>query len=172
VRGQDRADYPRETASRFDTWRIAGWLYDTVAAMTRLVFAGVFDRHPGITIVTHHLGGFAPYAAERIREGYDKFLKAAQARNEPSPLGRHPYEYFHEFYADTITIGSVPALRCGLDFFGVDRVMFATDMPFDTQGGRKYVEVALQAMEAIDIPAEAKAKIFEHNARRLFRLAH
>ena len=27
-----------------------------------------------------------------------------------------------EFYADTITIGSVPALRCGLDFFGVDRV--------------------------------------------------
>ena len=172
VRGADRADYPDEAASRFDTWRIAGWLYDTVAAMMRLVFAGVFDRHPDIRIVTHHLGGFAPYAAERIREGYDKFLKAAQARNEPVPLRKHPYEYFHDFYADTITIGSVPALRCGLDFFGADRVMFATDMPFDTQGGRKYVEVALQAMQAIDIPAGDKAKIVEHNARRVFRLAH
>lgn len=172
VRGPDRADYPDEAASRFDTWRIAGWLYDTVAAMMRLVFAGVFDRHPDIKIVTHHLGGFAPYAAERIREGYDKFLKAAQARKEPVPLRKHPYEYFHEFYADTITIGSVPALRCGLEFFGPDRVMFATDMPFDTQGGRKYVEVALQAMQAIDIPAGDKAKIYEQTARRVFTLAH
>jgi len=170
VRGADRADYPTETASRFDTWRIAGWLYDTVAAMMRLVFAGVFDRHPSIAIVTHHLGGFAPYAAERIREGYDKLLKAAQARNEPVPLPRHPYEYFPQFYADTITIGSVPALRCGLEFFGVDRVLFATDMPFDTQGGRKYVEVALQAMAAIDMPPDDQAKIYEHNARRIFHV--
>ena len=44
-------------ASRFDTWRIIGWLYDTVSAMTRLVFSGLFDRHPDIKIVTHHLGG-------------------------------------------------------------------------------------------------------------------
>lgn len=170
VRGPNRADYPGEDASQFDTWRIIGWLYDTVAAMMRLVFSGVFDRHPGITIVTHHLGGFAPFAAERIREGYDKLLKAAQARNEPPRLRKHPYEYLHEFYADTITIGSVPALRCGLEFFGVDRVMFATDMPFDTVGGRKYIDVALRAMEEIDLPEAHTAKIFEHNARRVFRV--
>jgi aminocarboxymuconate-semialdehyde decarboxylase len=170
VRGPDRADYPTEDVSRFDTWRIVGWLYDSVGAMMRLVFSGVFDRHPDIRIVTHHLGGFVPFASERIREGYDKLLKAAYNRNEPVPLERHPYEYFPMFYADTITIGSVPALRCGLDFFGTDRVMFATDMPFDTQGGRKYVEVALAAMEEIDIPAADKEKIFEANARRVFRI--
>jgi aminocarboxymuconate-semialdehyde decarboxylase len=170
VRGPNRADYPAEAASRFDSWRIIGWLYDTVAAMTRLVFSGIFDRHPGVRIVTHHLGGFAPYASERIREGYDKYLKAAQAKQEPSPLAAHPYDYFPRFYADTITIGSVPALECGLAFFGADRVMFATDMPFDTQGGRKYIEVALQAMEALDAPEADKAKIFEGNARRVFRL--
>lgn len=170
VRGANRPDYPGEPASRFDTWRIVGWLYDTVAAMTRLVFSGIFDRHPNVRIVTHHLGGFAPYASERIREGYDKFLNAAQARNEPAPLARHPYDYFHQFYADTITIGSVPALECGLAFFGVDRVMFATDMPFDTQGGRKYIEVALQAMTALDASDADKEKIFEANARRVFRL--
>ena len=169
VRGPDRPDYPAEPASRFDTWRVVGWLYDTVAAMTRLVFSGVFDRHPDIRIVTHHLGGFVPFASERMREGYDKLLKAARARNEPVPLARHPYEYFHDFYADTITIGSVPALACGLEFFGADRVLFATDMPFDTQGGLKYVEVALQAMETLDASEEDKRKIFEHNARRLFR---
>ena len=170
VRGPERADYPTDEASRFDTWRIIGWLYDTVAAMTRLAFSGIFDRHPDIKIVTHHLGGFAPYASERIREGYDKYLKAARARNEPVALKQHPYDYFHEFYADTITIGSVPALTCGLEFFGADRVMFATDMPFDTQGGRKYIEVALDAMEKLDASPEDKKKIFEDNARRLFRL--
>ena len=170
VRGPNRPDYPSEDASHFDSWRVIGWLYDTVSAMTRLIFSGVFDRHPDIKIVTHHLGGFAPYASERIREGYDKWLKAAQARNAPVPVDKHPHDYFHQFYADTVTIGSVPALRCGLDFFGTDRVMFATDMPFDTQGGRKYVEVALRAMQEIDLPAADKAAIFEHNARRVFRL--
>jgi predicted TIM-barrel fold metal-dependent hydrolase len=170
VRGPNRPDYPSEHGSQFDSWRVIGWLYDTVSAMTRLIFSGVFDRHPDIKIVTHHLGGFAPYASERIREGYDKWLKAAHARNEPVSLTKHPYDYFHRFYADTITIGSVPALRCGLDFFGTDRVMFATDMPFDTQGGRRYVEVALKAMQEIDLPAADKAAIFEHNARRVFRL--
>src|SRR6185503_15775926 len=110
-------DYLTESLSRFDTWRIFGWLYDTVAAMSRLVLSGIFDRHPNIKIVTHHLGGFLPYASERAREGYDKLLIAARARGEPVPLTRHPYDYFHEFYADTITIGSVPALRCGLEFF-------------------------------------------------------
>ena len=170
VRGPNRADYPGEDASRFDSWRIIGWLYDTVAAMTRLVFSGIFDRHPDVKIVTHHLGGFAPYAAERIREGYDKYLKAAQLRNEPVPLESHPYDYFHRFYADTITIGSVPALQCGLEFFGADQVMFATDMPFDTVGGRKYVEVALEAMAALNASSADKHKIFEGNARRLFHL--
>jgi aminocarboxymuconate-semialdehyde decarboxylase len=170
VRGPDRADYPSDPASRFDTWRIMGWLYDTVSAMTRLVFSGLFDRHPRIKIVTHHLGGFVPYATGRIEEGYDKYLAAARARKEDVPLARHPHDYFREFYADTITIGSVPALTCGLAFFGADRVLFATDMPFDTVGGRKYVEIALAAMEALDAPAAVKRKIFEENARRLFRL--
>jgi aminocarboxymuconate-semialdehyde decarboxylase len=170
VRGPNRTDYPAEDGSRFDSWRIIGWLYDTVAAMTRLVFSGLFDRHPEAKIVTHHLGGFAPYAGERIREGYDKYLKAAQARNEPVPLARHPADYFHRFYADTITIGSVPALQCGLAFFGADRLLFATDMPFDTVGGRKYVEVALEAMAALEASPEHKALIFEGNARRLFGL--
>lgn len=170
VRGADRPDYPSESVSRFDSWRILGWLYDTTAAMTRLIFSGIFDRHPNIKIVTHHLGGITPWATERIHEGYDKYLKAARARNEPVPLRRHPHEYFREFYADTITIGSVPALACGLAFFGVDRVLFATDMPFDTQGGLKYVQVALSAMESIDLSADDKARIFEGNARALFRL--
>ena len=73
-------------------------------------------------------------------------------------------------YADTITVGSVPALQCGLSFFGAERVLFATDMPFDVEGGAKYLREALRAMEEIDISPEHKKKIYEENARRLFKL--
>jgi aminocarboxymuconate-semialdehyde decarboxylase len=169
-RSADRPDYPSEPSSRFDTWRIFGWLYDTVSAMTRLVFSGLFDRHPDIVVVSHHLGGFAPYAAGRIQEGYDKLVKAARARGEALPLASHPAEYFRRFHADTITGGSVPALACGIEYFGVDRVLFATDMPFDTEGGRTYIDVALRAMEQIDLSRSDKHKILEGNARRVFRL--
>jgi predicted TIM-barrel fold metal-dependent hydrolase len=170
VRGPSLSDYPSESESKREIWRVFGWLYDTVAAMTRIIFSGAFDRHPGLKILTHHLGGFVPYAGERVREGYSKVLSQAQATGEPLAIARHPFDYYKMFYADTITIGSVPALECGLAFFGAERVLFATDMPFDTEGGVKYVREGIRAMEEIELPAADKRLIYEENARRLFRL--
>lgn len=168
ARGPGFADYPTEDGSKYEIWRVFGWLYDTAAAVSRLVFSGLFDRHPDIKIVTHHLGGILPYADRRIEEGFSKVVQQAKASGAPLPLEKHPYEYFRMLYADTITVGSVPALACGLAFFGSDRVLFATDMPFDVEGGAKYLREALSAMEAIDLAEEDKKKIYEDNARRLF----
>ena len=39
-------DYASEAKSRFEMWWCFGWPYETTVAMARLVFAGVFDRHP------------------------------------------------------------------------------------------------------------------------------
>jgi len=170
ARGAGFHDYPTEDESKYDIWRVFGWLYDTAAAMTRIIFAGVFDRYPDIKIVTHHLGGIVPYADRRIEEGYSKMVALAKASGKPLSVQKHPYEYYRMFYADTITVGSVSALECGLAFFGADRVLFATDVPFDVEGGAKYLREALEVMEAIDISAEDKKKIFEGNSRRLFKL--
>jgi aminocarboxymuconate-semialdehyde decarboxylase len=170
ARGPGFHDYPTEDESKYDIWRVFGWLYDTAAAMTRIIFAGIFDRYPNIKIVTHHLGGIVPYADRRIEEGYSKMVGLAKASGKPLPVKKHPYEYYRLFYGDTITVGSVPALECGLAFFGVDQVVFATDVPFDVEGGAKYLREALRVMDAIDIPAEDKQKIYEDNSRRLFKL--
>ena len=48
--------------------------------------------------------------------------------------------------------------------------MSQTTFPFDTVGGRKYIEVALEAMATLDLPESDKARIFETTARRLFNL--
>jgi aminocarboxymuconate-semialdehyde decarboxylase len=74
------------------------------------------------------------------------------------------------FYGDTALFGSAPAMECGLAFFGVDRVLFGTDYPFDPEGGPGFVRDTIGAMERMRASAEDKQRIYEGNARRLLRL--
>src|ERR1044071_5494388 len=41
-------DYAAEGKSRYEMWWCFGWPYETTVAMARLVFSGLFDRHPKI----------------------------------------------------------------------------------------------------------------------------
>jgi len=71
--------------------------------MTRLVFSGIFDKHPELKIITHHLGGVVPYFANRIKGTYDQYASRAGKDEEDitKRLTRHPFEYYKMFYADT-----------------------------------------------------------------------
>ena len=40
--------------------------------MAHLVFAGLFDKHPEIKIITHHLGAMIPYFEGRVGPGWDQ----------------------------------------------------------------------------------------------------
>lgn len=164
------ADYPAEEASRYRISQVLGWPYDTAVAMTRLICIGLFDRLPNIKILTHHLGGIVPYVDQRLREGFDKVRKTPEGKILFEKLKQHPHEYLTRFYGDTVTTGSIAALQCGLAFFGEDRVLFATDMPFDTVGGSQYVEDTIRALSNLPASPATLEKIYEGNARRLFQL--
>ena len=62
------------------------------------------------------------------------------------------------------------AIRCSLDFFGVDHVLFASDSPFDPEKGPGYIRATIANLEALDLPAGDRQAIYEGNARRLLRL--
>ena len=164
------ADYPAEDDSQFDIWHIFGWPYDSTAAMTRLVCWGIFDKFPNLKIITHHLGGLVPYTEGRIQEGYNKLGKTEKGKILLDRLERHPYDYFRMFYADTATNGSLAALECGVAFFGVDQVVFATDHPFDSEGGSKFVGDTIRTITALKASDDDKRKIYQDNAKRLFKL--
>ena len=66
ARTADMTDYAAEPKSRYEMWWCFGWPYETSVAMSRLVFSGLFDRHPAIKIITHHLGGMIPYYDGRV----------------------------------------------------------------------------------------------------------
>ena len=164
------ADYPAEDESQFDIWHIFGWPYDSTAAMTRLVCWGIFDKFPNLKIITHHLGALVPYTEGRIQEGYNKLGKTEKGKILMDRLEKHPYDYFRMFYADTATNGSVPALECGVAFFGVDQVVFATDMPFDSKGGSKFVGDTIHTITELKASDDEKKKIYQDNAKRLFKI--
>lgn len=167
------ADYPTETRSRYDLWWAFGWPYDTTIAMGRLVFSGLFDRLPDLKIIVHHLGAMLPYFEGRAGAGLDQLGARTDYPEDIAAfrrLKKRPLEYFHMFFGDTAVSGSCAAIACGLAFFGADRVLFGTDMPYDPEQGPGFIRDTIAAIEQIHATPEEKAKIFEGNARRLLRL--
>jgi aminocarboxymuconate-semialdehyde decarboxylase len=160
-------DYPAEQKSRFEMWWCFGWPYDTSVAMVRMVFAGLFDRFPQLKIVTHHLGGMIPYYDGRVGPGL-QVLGARTSDEDYSkilPSLRRPHmDYLRDFYADTALFGGgVHAVRCGLEFFGAEHVVFATDTPLGPIGP------TIETIRKLDIPDVDRRKILSGNAGRLVK---
>lgn len=170
ARASTFADYANETQSRYDLWQIFGWPYETTIAMARLVFTGLFDRHPGAVIITHHLGGMAPHFVGRMNGGFEQFgTRGAEGQAETLPvrLAHPPAWYFPRFYADTALFGAAHAMRCGLAYFPPERVLFGSDTPFDPEGGPRYIRDTIADLDESGISAEHRRMIDEGNFRRL-----
>lgn len=167
MRRVDHPDYLTEKASKYNMFSLFGWPYDTTSAMARLVFSGIMEKYPTLKIVTHHLGGMVPFYAERIRQFTQVFRRGEKGLG----LKKDAIDYFHMFYADTAIYGNTPALMCGFDFFGADRVLFGIDFPLgDTEWGDRNYRQTINAIEAMAISDDDKKKIYEDNARKLMRL--
>ena len=171
MRPATHADYPGEALSENEIWFTFGWPYETSACVTRLIFSGLFDRLPGLKIITHHMGGMIPYFADKIGLGFSQIFHGTPGHNpaaERAGLARQPIDYYHMLYADTALNGSASATRCGHDFFGTAHSLFATDAPFDSEGGRGLIARTIAAVNALDISDAERAMIFDGNARALF----
>ena len=165
-------DYAAEPKSRYEVWQVMGWPYETTAAMARIVFSGMLDRLPDLRIITHHCGGMLPYFAGRAETLWAQLGTRTTDEDYSGVLKglKKPFmDYFKMFYGDTVLGGSVSALRCGLDFFGPDHVVFASDCPFDPEGGPMFIREGIRSIEALDVSDEVKAKIYVENARRLLQ---
>lgn len=174
IRGPNFPDYASETASEAEIWFTFGWPYETTAAVTRLIYSGIYDELPSLKIVTHHMGGMIPYYAGKIGLGFSQIFFGETDRNpaaEQAGLKRKPLEYYRLLYADTALNGNVAATRCGQAFFGTDHCLFATDAPFDAEQGRALIGGTIEAVGALEVGADALARIRAGNARALLRLS-
>ena len=141
--------------------------------MARIVFARLFDRFPNLKIITHHMGAMIPYFEGRIGPGWDQL--GARTSDEDYPallrdLEKRPFEYFKMFYADTALFGAYDETVCGLNFFGVDHVLFASDAPFDPEKGSMYIRETIDVIDRLPISADERERIYSGNAMRLLKL--
>jgi predicted TIM-barrel fold metal-dependent hydrolase len=130
------------------------WVYDTSRAALSLIFSGTLDACPGLTIVHPHTGGILPYVIGRI-------AATAQATGttveQPPETARSPESYLREnFYADSVNPTS-GALQLAIAAYGLDRILLATDYPWQPR------EPRLADVSANTDAAQERA-IFHENA--------
>jgi aminocarboxymuconate-semialdehyde decarboxylase len=159
-------DFPGEAKSRYEMWWCFGWPYDTSVTMSRLVFSGLFDRHPEIKIVTHHCGGMIPFFDGRVGAGLE--VLGSRTSDEDystvlSSLKRPHLDYFRDFYADTAMFGGKYGIACGLEFFGADKVVFATDTPLGP------IKPTIEVIDRLGLSDADRRKVYVANAEKLLR---
>jgi predicted TIM-barrel fold metal-dependent hydrolase len=173
ARGANFPDYKEEPKSHYEIWWTFGWPYETSVAMAHMVFYGLFDRLPNIKIITHHMGGMIPYCEGRVGPGWDQLGTRTSDEDYTLLLKRlkkRPLDYFPLFYADTALFGAREAMICGLKFFGVDKVLFGSDTPFDPEKGSAYIRWTIEIIDSLELDPADRKVIYEGNARRLLKL--
>ena len=173
ARPASRADYANEPRSKYEIWQVLGWPFETSIAMARMVFSGFFVKLPRLRVITHHCGGMIPYFAGRADTLWAQLGSRSVEGDEARVLERlakPPIEYFRMFYGDTVLGGAAAPLACGLAFFGADRVVFASDCPFDPEGGPMFIREGIRSVEDLQLPEADRRKIYFENALKLMRI--
>ena len=150
-------DYPTERESDYGIWWSLGWPYETAAALSRLVYSGQMERHPGLRVIAHHGGGMVPHFPSRLAMG-------PGYRQTRDSLARPALDYFRRFYADTALFGAPHAVRCVIEFFGAEQVLFGTDIPL---GPPDAVDATIADLESAGLPDADLAAVYAGNAQRL-----
>jgi len=132
---------------------------DTTIAVACLIFGGVIERFPALKIILSHTGGFTPWIRGRWQHGYIE-------REEPKSKGAQPPEnYFGKFYYDTV-IHNADCLEFAWKTMGADRLVYATDYPFDMGN----LGPAREIPGLSRLPEADREKILGGNARKIYRL--
>jgi predicted TIM-barrel fold metal-dependent hydrolase len=135
---------------------VVGFLFETTVAVLRLIYAGLYDRHPGLKLILAHTGSLIPHLAGRI--AYEGGRLGADPGLETPPL-----EALRRLYTDTVSAWA-PALRSALDFLGPDQVLLGTDAPF-WEADRTYAP-----LEQLGLDPDVLDRINWGNSVRLFGL--
>ena len=121
--------------------QLLGYPMETAIAVTRLVFAGVRERH-NFPLVLAHGGGCLPAVRGRLDLGWER---KSLARTTPEP----PSSYLEGLHFDT-AVFSTSVLTDLVDVFGVERVLLGTDFPFDLADREPLITVASLGLDEVD----------------------
>ncbi|WP_231500297.1 amidohydrolase family protein [Saccharothrix sp. NRRL B-16314] len=141
-----------------------GWYYDLGVQYLRMIFSGVFDRHPELQVIAGHWGEVVLFYLDHIG------ILQGMAKLE-RPLA----DYFRQnFWVAGSGTVSERYLRWTAEVVGTDRMLYSTDYPytFGTRpGGFPFLDTSNGAartfLEQAPFTDEEKAAIGSGNWNRL-----
>jgi aminocarboxymuconate-semialdehyde decarboxylase len=170
-RNAEHNDYPDEQKSLYEMWWTFGWPYETAAAMARLAFSKTLDKYTNLKILLHHFGGIIPMLEGRLGPGMDQLGNRTSDVDYivlKDSLKRRPLDYFQKVpWVDTATFGGRGAMLCGLEFYPHERIVFASDCPFDPEKGPGYIRETIKIIDSLNLPKDKRDDIYYKNFERL-----
>src|SRR6185295_4671955 len=145
-------------AAKFGLTQSVQYTFDTTLGVGSLIFSGVLDRFPELTLVLSHGGGAYPYLAGRLDIMHARMDKVAQA----DVAQKQPSAYAPMMVYDTIVHAPKP-LKFLADLVGLDRLVLGTDYSFTPADLNP-----LESLRAAGFSAAAIETIAETNPRRIF----
>lgn len=143
---------------------IFGFGVETGLHLLRLLTNGIFDRYPALQIIVGHGGEALPYWLYRLDFMHRASVSAGRYP-QLQPLQKTLFEYMREnVIVTTSGLAWEPAIRLALEVLGEDRVMYAMDYPY------QYLPEEVRTHDLLDIGDEAKQKLMQGNAQRVFNL--
>ncbi|MFF9211844.1 MULTISPECIES: amidohydrolase family protein [unclassified Streptomyces] len=143
---------------RLDRWYLSntvGQPVENAVALSHLIFSGVLDRHPGLTLIAAHGGGYLPTHIGRSDHAWSARSDAGAGCAHP------PSSYLKRLYFDSL-VHDPHVLRELVRVAGADRVLLGSDFPFDMGA-----EDPVGALRAAHLPDHAFHAVSGGNASAL-----
>ena len=136
-----------------------GWTTDNSSHFLRLVFSGLFDKLPDLTVILGHMGETLPYFLWRIDGRYEAGGNSCGLRQKPS------YYFRNNLCITTTGVCQDSALQCAVAELGEDRVMFSVDYPYEN------AKESADWIEGTTVLDQARReKVCHQNAERVLKL--
>ena len=148
-----------ESMVEFPLVPLVGFVMDTTLSVAKMVFSGLFEKFPNLTLILPHLGGTLPFLFERIDNGYRAYVECQANITKP------PSQYLKQFYYDTVSFYQ-PALMCTYYSVGADHMVLGSDYPHVIGD----ISKSVSSINALDIPFEDKEMIFGKNGKKILKL--
>ena len=151
---------PTPRSKRFALNTVVQYTFDTTLAVGSLLWSGVLDRFPSLTLILSHGGGAIPYLAGRFDCMHERSDRAGTGIASASP----PSVYLGRLCYDTL-LHDAQSLAFLASRVGVERLLIGTDDGFPPADHDPLGSLTRAGFGPADV-----RRIADDNPRRLFRI--
>ena len=137
---------------------VVEFLFDITMCLGKMMMSGTFAKFPDAKFVCAHFAGVTPFLKDR----FDSTYGMLRGRGLVKDLGKNPTDILSNVYVDTSGVKSASLFNLALEFFSVERILWGSDYPANTN-----IVASIDTVKNLDIEEADKVKILGKNIATL-----